>query len=94
MIGVSGCSSDKKISLEQQICYLVDKVNELIEKGNLVIENQKTLDDNNNAVFTAMQLWQNSQLSYLNGIVMKSPNGTRYKLSVGDDGTLKTEKVV
>lgn len=93
MIGINNCDLNKRLNVEQQICVLTEKINELVGQYNKLVDNQIKLDKHNNDIYTAMELFEGMQLQYLKGIVIKSPNGKRYKLSVNDNGEIITSEV-
>ncbi|EJF07114.1 hypothetical protein ThvES_00008190 [Thiovulum sp. ES] len=64
--------------------------------GLLSAGNDKIYDTEDDLIGIA--LFDNNQSKVLitnkHGLVLKSPNGTRFKLNISDDGTLSTEKVI
>lgn len=93
MIGINNCDLNKRLNVEQQICILTEKINELVGVYNKVADNQVELDRKNKETYSAMKLFEGMQLEYLGGIVMKAPNGKKYKLHVSDTGEITTSEV-
>ena len=93
MIGINNCDLSKRLNVEQQICVIVEKVNELVGQYNKLVDNQIELDKHNKETYSAMKLFEGMQLQYLKGIVVQSPNGKRFKISVNDNGEIISSEV-
>ena len=64
------------------------KINEIIDKVNIII-------DNNNTTFEYLLNKVDEILGIINssGVILEAPNGIQYKIKVNDDGTLTTEQI-
>ena len=63
---------------------------------NHMIGGNKIYSVDENKVLFEKSTYHNSNIvitDNLNGVVLKSPNGSQFKIKVNDDGTLKTEKI-
>lgn len=93
MVGINNCDLNKRLNVEQQICIISEKINELVGQYNKLVDNQIELDKHNKETYSAMKLFEGMQLQYLNGIVVKAPSDKRFKISVNDNGEIITSEV-
>ena len=94
------CFLTKKIDVREAICALEQKINEIVAAYNEVAADQTEI----NKLVKELK----AQVDYLlgagltteiekvleKGLILSSPNGTRYEISVSDEGELITKKVL
>ncbi|MGL5569362.1 MAG: hypothetical protein ACRDB9_08975, partial [Cetobacterium sp.] len=62
MITMNSCNIDKKVGIQDTLCQLETKLNEVIITTNKVIENQIELDKKYKELSISFDLWENKQL--------------------------------
>lgn len=83
------CKINRKNEIEHLIFDLSCKLNEVIIMVNTLTKKQDEFDKINKEMYMAIKSIENLQLDYLNGIVLKAPNGNRYILQVNNLGGLE-----
>lgn len=93
MIGINNQNVNRKLNYDVLVCQLQDKINEVVNAFNEIVDNENKITVDVRNVKSHLHLLGNLQLQYLDGIVTKSPDGSRWKISVSDNGEVITTKV-
>ena len=97
------CFLTKKIDVREAICALEQKINEIVAAYNEVAADQTEINKLVKELKAQVDYLLGAGLTteiekvlekYGKGLILSSPNGTRYEISVSDEGELITKKVL